>query len=104
MRCPDVTADALDRLVQHDFPGNVRELRNISERALIVSGGGPIERRHIELGGAASVGSVRAALETLNLDEVKTQLLERALRIAEGNVSAAAKLLGVHRSWFYRNR
>jgi DNA-binding NtrC family response regulator len=104
MRCPEVTADALDRLVQHDFPGNVRELRNISERALIVSGGGQIERRHIELGGAAAAGSVRAALETLNLDEVKTQLLERALRIAEGNVSAAAKLLGVHRSWFYRNR
>lgn len=39
LRCPDFAPDALDALTNYSFPGNVRELKNITERALILSGG-----------------------------------------------------------------
>jgi transcriptional regulator with PAS, ATPase and Fis domain len=42
-----IAADALAALVDYDFPGNVRELRNLIERAILLADGGAIERRHL---------------------------------------------------------
>ncbi|MEW6156349.1 MAG: sigma-54 dependent transcriptional regulator [Verrucomicrobiota bacterium] len=49
MPAPDFTADALAKLETYDFPGNVRELRNLIERALIESGGGTITAEHLRI-------------------------------------------------------
>ena len=46
---PALTLDAVDRLTSHDFPGNVRELKNVIERALIQSDGGEILSSHLHL-------------------------------------------------------
>lgn len=104
MRPPKVTQEALDALTEYGFPGNVRELKNVTERALITSGGAPIERRHLQLAARDKSLPPTAVLATLNIEEVLEELKERALTQARGNVSQAAKLLGVHRSWFYRRR
>ena len=108
-KTPTFAPDALDSLLEYDFPGNVRELKNIAERALILSGGQTIERRHLQLSeltrpSQPAVSAAAPALESLNLDEVRERLIERALETTQGNVSAAARMLGVHRSWLYRRR
>jgi DNA-binding NtrC family response regulator len=112
LKPPEVEPDAVSALLDYPFPGNVRELRNIAERALIVSGGAPIQERHLALPEVrAAAQPVRDAsadaapeLPSFNVEQVKAQLIDRALEASQGNVSAAARLLGVHRSWLYRRR
>ncbi len=103
---PVLTPEAVARLEAHAFPGNVRELKNLIERALIESGGSPIEARHLRL----LPGPVRmAVLETppaidlpLNLEAAENALIQRALKETGGNVAEAARLLGINRSRIYR--
>lgn len=110
LKPPVLEPEALDALVHYDFPGNVRELKNIAERALILSGGMPIAREHLQVPEPVSPRDSAPALAassgpaSLNVQEVKSQLIDRALEASQGNVSAAARLLGVHRSWLYRRR
>lgn len=109
---PKITAAALGRLTSYEFPGNIRELKNIVERALILSASRPIGAEHLRLDeGIASaplpdevVPPPTPAAGSLNVETVKAQLVNAALSRANGNVSAAARMLGVHRSWFYRRR
>jgi DNA-binding NtrC family response regulator len=111
---PAIAQEAFAALRDHPFPGNVRELRNVVELALIVSGGAMIQKRHLGLPEprvrpAPEITEVRrAAIDSpapsLNMEEVKARLIDRALEASQGNVSAAARLLGVHRSWLYRRR
>jgi DNA-binding NtrC family response regulator len=110
MSPPAVAPEALSLLHSYTFPGNVRELKNVIERALIESGGEPIQRRHIHLLDvvprrqtsahiAASLGSETIPL---NLDAAEQVLIQRALDQSGGNVAEAARLLGVNRSRIYR--
>jgi DNA-binding NtrC family response regulator len=110
MSPPCVGSDAMKLLESYSFPGNVRELKNVIERALIESGGGLIERRHIHLleavphrrtSSAAPRGSENDLIP-LNLDAAEQVLIQRALTQSGGNVAEAARLLGVNRSRIYR--
>ncbi len=107
---PTLTPEARAVLETHPFPGNVRELKNAIERALILSGGGPIRREHLQLLGAPGATPVRelpalrvaSADLPLNLDDAEQALIQRALEQTSGNVAEAARLLGVNRSRIYR--
>jgi DNA-binding NtrC family response regulator len=110
-RPPSVlTPEALAVLEAHPFPGNVRELKNAIERALILSNCGPIRREHLQLLGAPAALPAREAIAAkitpvdlpLNLDEAEQALIQRALEQTGGNVAEAARLLGVNRSRIYR--
>jgi DNA-binding NtrC family response regulator len=101
--------DAAALLARHPFPGNVRELKNVIERALIASGGGEIGREHLQLGDAPVPPPVREAQTAtavaglpLNLEEAEHALIQRALEQTKGNVAEAARLLGINRSRIYR--
>ncbi|WP_373086915.1 sigma-54-dependent transcriptional regulator [Zhongshania sp.] len=98
-----ISEAAMSKLRAYHFPGNIRELKNIMERAIILSHG-VIDAEHIQFSSALAQAprSVSDELTSLSLKDVKTQLADTALRQCEGNITAAAKLLGVHRSWFYR--
>ena len=110
MSPPAVSPEAMALLESYSFPGNVRELKNVIERALIESGGGPIQQRHIHLLEAVPrrqcpvkvEGSSGAETIPLNLDAAEQLLIQRALNQAGGNVAEAARLLGVNRSRIYR--
>jgi DNA-binding NtrC family response regulator len=112
MTAPEFAPDALDWLTAYGFPGNVRELKNLIERALIASGGSFIERKHVQLSTTSapaapareSRSSPPAALSNLplNLEEAENVLIQRALEQTHGNVAEAARLLGVNRSRIYR--
>ena len=91
------------------FPGNIRELKNVIERALILSGGKPIRREHFQLFHASGAGPRKAVRVRrpsgalpLNLEEAEQALIQRALEQTGGNVAEAARLLGVNRSRIYR--
>jgi len=112
---PPLTAEAREMLEGYGFPGNVRELKNVIERALILSGGDPIRREHLQLFGAGAVvipappspalkAEAAAVVESLplNLDAAEQALIQRALEQTGGNVAEAARLLGVNRSRIYR--
>ncbi|MCX6841832.1 MAG: sigma-54 dependent transcriptional regulator [candidate division WOR-3 bacterium] len=105
---PDaVSKSALDLLAEHDFPGNVRELQNVIESGLILSGGKPVQPEHIAdrlipslsfRGSEASRGISQGQAAGPTLAEVERSHLEAALKKTGGNQSQAARLLGISRA------
>jgi DNA-binding NtrC family response regulator len=91
--------EALRALLAHPWPGNVRELDHVLERALLLARGDTIEAG--DLGLRAAAGGA-PALEQMTLDEVERVLIQKALARHGGNVSEAAKTLGLSRSALYR--
>ena len=104
-----ISEEAQKLLNRYTFPGNVRELRNIIERALIESAGKTIDPEHIYLmpegdTSRSSIGSdaPSSSPHALNVKAVEEELIRKALEETGGNVSEAAKRLGMHRSRLYR--
>jgi len=90
---------ARERLLQHRFPGNVRELDHIIERAALMT-----QDRHIlatDLG-LTTGGAESRNLEEMSLEEVEAFLIKKALARNNGNARKAAEALGLSRSAFYR--
>jgi DNA-binding NtrC family response regulator len=102
-----IRADAMKKLTAYDFPGNIRELRNLLERACILAIGDQISADDLILqtnGGRE--GSERDWIQSLPpsielpglLDTIETDLIRRALRQANGVQAEAARHLGISRS------
>ena len=98
-----LTPEAMEKLKNYDFYGNIRELENILERAAIFSDGDLITAENIELRGDVLRHDARkapeASLDTegMSLKEVEKQAIEKALRRWEGNRTKAANELGITR-------
>src|SRR5262245_11832310 len=90
---------AAQQLIEHKWPGNVRELDHVIERAVLMASGPNLRPGDLGLQGAAD-GARR--LEDMTLEEVERALIEKALRRHGGNVSEAARALGLSRSALYR--
>jgi len=90
---------ARERLLQHRFPGNIRELDHIIERAVLMAQDREI--RPADLGLTAGTGESRN-LEEMSLEEVEAFLIKKALARNDGNARKAAEALGLSRSAFYR--
>ncbi|HWZ92354.1 MAG TPA: sigma-54 dependent transcriptional regulator [Polyangiaceae bacterium] len=106
---PTLGAAALDALLEHDFPGNVRELKNVIERALIECRSGEIAPGDLALperrppAQSTKFGKLPGVEDLpLNLEAAEQALIERALSACKGNVAQAARLLGVPRMRIYR--
>jgi DNA-binding NtrC family response regulator len=123
-----LSKDARDRLLAHRWPGNIRELRNAIERAMILCEGGLITSDHlpITLAGATRAAAAAPAAgpapaaslstsqvpgspvpagpippEGLSLDAVERDLIQKAMAQAHNNKSEAARLLGLARGQLY---
>ena len=90
---------ARERLLQHSFPGNVRELDHVVERAVLMTQSEQI--RGADLGLTTAVTESRN-LEDMSLEEVEAFLIKKALARNDGNARKAAEALGLSRSAFYR--
>jgi two-component system nitrogen regulation response regulator NtrX len=94
---------AIERLQRYSFPGNVRELRNLIERMLIMTPAGTIDSDRVaailprEEGPSSAVARLSEAVR-----DFERQQIEAALRAAGGNVSQAAAQLGLERSHLYK--
>ncbi len=91
--------DARQRLLRHTWPGNVRELMHAVERAVLLTKGPILLAQDFIL-----KESVRrtSQTQTLNLERLEQEAIERAMDIAGGNVTRAAELLGITRFALYR--
>ena len=102
---PPLSVEAIAALQDYPFPGNVRELENVLERALALMVGERIEAADLNLVPAQPGGSIAVVAGSLQdlLDQVERQAILDALKQADGNRTAAARLLGVtFRSLRYR--
>jgi len=97
----EISADALAVLTDYQFPGNVRELGNIIERAVIVSSGSRLELENLPEPIRASVAVKRLQLEPRTLAEVEAEYVEQVLRNCGGNKTEAARVLGISRKNLY---
>ena len=97
----DLTPDAEQALRAYQWPGNIRELRNVLERAVLLGDRCPIERRHLYFS-ETSVERPSEADLNLTLEELERRHIERVLRREQGNVEQAAKNLGIPRSSLYQ--
>jgi DNA-binding NtrC family response regulator len=91
---------AMQMLLAHPWPGNIRELDHAVERSVLLAQGDHV--RAVDLGLRTGGGTAAPRLEDLTLEEVEKALIQKALSRYEGNVSAAAKALGLSRSALYR--
>jgi DNA-binding NtrC family response regulator len=91
---------ALQALIDHAWPGNVRELDHAVERAVLMAQGDAVGAGDLGLRRAAVDGTPR--LEDMSLEDVEAVLVQKAMARFDGNVSAAAKALGLSRSALYR--
>ena len=97
-----ISPEALVRLQAHDWPGNVRELENVIERAVVLGRGPWIEPQHL-----ASLDAPESPVDgdrierllsaEIELDAVEREMIVQALTRARGNVTQAARLLGLTR-------
>jgi two-component system, NtrC family, response regulator HydG len=99
-RLDGFTDEALRRLEAYAWPGNVRELENVIERGVVLAHGSLIDVGDLpdEIAGAETQGLVSQAITALvgtPLSEVERRLLDETLRIAKGNKTLTAKLLGI---------
>jgi len=92
-------AGAMQLLLGHPWPGNIRELDHAVERAVLLAQGDQVRAGDLGLR-AASSASTR--LEDLPLEDVEKMLIQKALSRYDGNVSRAAQALGLSRSALYR--
>jgi DNA-binding NtrC family response regulator len=91
---------ALELLLRHDFPGNVRELENLLEAAAALASGDRVEVEDLRL--AMGARRAEAAAPAGTLDEAVRAHVLRALERSDGNRMAAARALGIDRTTLYR--
>ena len=109
----DLTADAMDTLLTYNWPGNVRELRTAIEHGVVMATGPKITLRDLPMAvrqaaGASLPRGISAAKafgeksSPLDIRETEKKLIMQALATTNGNVTAAAKKLGISRRTLHR--
>lgn len=94
-----LSQDAKRKLNSYGWPGNVRELQNAVERAVILSSGKMLKADDFIL---TSNESKRVKNETLNLELLEQEAIEKAIQRSNGNLNKAAEILGISRFALYR--
>ena len=102
-RIERISEAARKKLLDYQWPGNIRELRNVIERAVVLNSGDSIESEHLLLtpamhGAETDVGTASGGSVEMSLAELERQHIERVLRHTDGNKSRASAILGIERS------
>lgn len=115
---PRLAADAVTRLMDYDYPGNVRELRNILQKGVALSGNGIIHARHIHLG-SQNEGKAKAVTQigisvkpasplaegrpsSLSIEEMEIRHISELLAHHGGHRRTVADILGISERTLYR--
>jgi sigma-54 dependent transcriptional regulator, acetoin dehydrogenase operon transcriptional activator AcoR len=100
---PEIRLDFLQALIQYDWPGNIRELQNILERTLNRHTKTVLSAKDLPEEVFQMFPMPKKEEVFVHRDDIKKQSLIQALRLFNGNISKAAKHLGISRSTFYRH-
>lgn len=102
LREPELGRDAAELLYGMSFPGNIRELRNRVERAMVIYGqdNRTLHAEHFKQDGPESMGA--AASQPSTLEDMERQRIMKVMEETEGNISRAADRLGLTRQALYR--
>ncbi len=107
----ELTTDAMNLLLAYDWPGNVRELRTAIEHGVVMASGPKVTVRELPLQIRQAVGPVATGMPArsfsekaspLDLHETERRLIAQALASTNGNITAAAKKLGISRRTLHR--
>ena len=109
----ELTGDSMDALLAYDWPGNVRELRTAIEHGVVMATGPKITVRDLPMpvrqavgtslpGGVSPTKVFGGRASPLDLHETERKLILQALATSKGNVTAAAKKLGISRRTLHR--
>ena len=92
-----LSAAARKRMIEYSWPGNVRQLRNLIDSAVVLATGDEIRATDITLH-----ESKTEIYDTLNIEQWEQRLIQEALRRTKANIPEAADLLGISRATLYR--
>jgi DNA-binding NtrC family response regulator len=95
-----LSAALLTEMKSYDWPGNVRELQHSIERAVILAPGTILEPTDFVFRKTAAVSSPVA--QTMQIDDMERQLIQRAMQTHQGNITDVARELGLSRQALYR--
>jgi len=109
----ELTPEAMDALLAYDWPGNIRELRTAIEHGVVMTTGKQITLRDLPMalrkaataklpGGVSPTEAFGEKTSPLDLHETERRLIAQALAATNGNVTAAAKKLGISRRTLHR--
>src|SRR6059058_1284652 len=109
----DLAPDVMDALLAYDWPGNIRELRTTIEHGVVMATGKQITLRDLPMalrqaattklpGGVSPTEAFGEKTSPLDLHETERRLIAQALAATNGNVTAAAKKLGISRRTLHR--
>ena len=109
----ELAPDTMDALLTYNWPGNVRELRTAIEHGVVMATGKQITLRHLPMavrqaataklpGGVSATEAFGEKASPLDLHETEKKLIAQALAATNGNVTAAAKKLGISRRTLHR--
>lgn len=103
MEAPEIAPDAMASLRGLPYPGNIRELKNLVERTILMSGKTILHASDVEAAAALTPATVSAATAAAHgLEGMERAAVEDALRRSAGNLSQAAAMLGITRQSLYR--
>src|SRR5262249_16830436 len=112
----ELASDAMDALLTYDWPGNIRELRTAIEHGVVMATGKQITLRDLPMavrqtaspavaglpGGVSPTEAFGEKTSPLDLHETERRLIAQALAATNGNITAAAKKLGISRRTLHR--
>lgn len=98
----DLAESAIEKLKQYTFPGNVRELQYIIERAVIMAENNVLEAADIIFSPIESVQKIRSQPEETNLNALERNTILKVIEKNNGNITKAARELGLTRTALYR--
>ncbi|MHC1703558.1 MAG: sigma-54-dependent transcriptional regulator [Tenuifilaceae bacterium] len=96
---PRISKQAAEKLLKYSWPGNVRELEHIVEKAVILTEGNTLQPNDFSF--LSMVSEINTTNDSLNLEDVEKATIDKALKLANGNISQAAETLGISRKTLY---
>ncbi|MDP7236241.1 MAG: sigma-54 dependent transcriptional regulator [Candidatus Latescibacteria bacterium] len=110
--CPEITPDTMNRLIQHEWKGHVRELENTIYRAVVMCNGDKLLPSHLGFAASPSLAETSSensgdsasyeASKQKAIDVFQRGFIQNALRQTRGNISKASELSGMTRAAFQR--
>jgi DNA-binding NtrC family response regulator len=101
----EISPEAMQRLVEYDYPGNIRELSNFIERGVALTQGNILDVQHLPQSlGSLTVKVFKPEMATTpsTLEEQETEHILNVLKMADGNRTRAAEILGIDRVSLWR--